>query len=253
MSYVPNSWADHPIFVFNCPTFTYSVKRLPVRTSTVLLISILVVAMAACKKNNGINQNLNPNAQISYDFMSTKIGSYWKYGGRDGVTYTRYARNRDSVVDGFKYSYFERQEDPNASITPEYFGKNDHYYLCLLDLDGTQTSYLKYVYWDENASQGDNWENTGKVNHPLTGDVTMVVKSTLSETNLSMTVSGTTFNNVRHVHSDIKATAFNIGIGTLDIWFVKGIGVLREEAHINVMGAYTNEHTDSLLSYHIVP
>lgn len=216
-----------------------------------LLLGILLIGLAACRKNNGINQNLNPNTQIGYDFMSTRVGSYWKYGARDGVSYTRYARNRDSVVDGFKYSYYERQEDTGNSITPEYFGKNDHYYLCLLDLDGNQTTYLKYVYWNEDAVQGDDWTNTATVYHPLAGNVTMTVKSTLNEVSASMTVAGNTFNNVKHVHSDIKAGAFNIGVGTVDIWFVKGIGVLREEAHINVLGYYSSDHTDSLLNYHL--
>ena len=30
-------------------------------------------------------------------------------------------------------------------------------------------------------------------------------------------------------------------------------GIVREEAHINVLGAYVQDHTDSLIDYHIVP
>jgi hypothetical protein len=67
-----------------------------------------------------------------------------------------------------------------------------------------------------------------------------------------MSFGDSTYTNVVHVHSDAKATRpISLKVGTFDTWFVKGLGVIRAEANINIAGAYTQEHTDSLLSYHI--
>lgn len=214
-----------------------------------VLACVAIVMVSSCKKS-GVNQNLDPNAQKDYDFMSTKSGSYWKYGSRSGVTYTRYARGKDTVKNGLKYSYFERI-DTAAHLLPEYFGKNNQYYITLIDLDGAETTYLPYVFWKDSAKTGDSWDNTGQVYHPLAGNVDALIESDQSEDGLSMTIGSKTYTNVVHVHSDIKVTLLSTRIGTMDIWFVKGLGVLREEFNIDIFGAYTQSHTDSLIDYHI--
>jgi hypothetical protein len=83
--------------------------------------------------------------------------------------------------------------------------------------------------------------------------VSLFTSSVEAESGLDMTIDTTTYHNVIHVHSDIKGGAFNFKVGTLDFWFVKYLGIIREEAHINVLGAYKFDHTDSLISYHIEP
>ncbi len=208
---------------------------------------------SSCKKKEGVNQNLNPDNQKPVDFMSTKAGSWWKYGSRDGKVYTRYAREKDTMKNGLKYSYYEAQDDSSGAITPEYFGKNGKYHFTLFDLDGGQTTYLEYAFWKDSAQKGDAWDNTGSVYHPLVGNVAILIESNQAEDGLSMTIGGTTYTNVIHVHSDAKATAVNLKVGTFDTWFVKGIGMIREEANIDILGAYTNSHLDSLLSYHLAP
>lgn len=210
-----------------------------------------IVLFSACNKT-GVNQGLDPNNQKPYDFMSTKSGSYWHYGSREGISYTRFARNKDSLKKGLIYSYYERQEDTGAGrFTPEYFGKNGKYYITLIDLDDTWTNYLEYVFWIEDAKQGDTWQNTGSIYYAATGDVKLYTSSNETEENLTMESGGTTYTGVIHVHSDLRTVTFNTRIGTLDMWFVKDIGVIRQEAHINIFGAYVLEHTDSLTNYHI--
>ena len=86
---------------------------------TALITALL--AAGACKKE-GVNTNLDPKDQKDVDFMSTKSGTYWKYGSRDGVNYTRYARGKDTVRNGKTFSYYERQ-DTGGNLLPEYFGK----------------------------------------------------------------------------------------------------------------------------------
>jgi len=219
---------------------------------SLFLAAVLLLIMASCKKQ-GINQNLDPNNQKPYDFMSTKSGSYWRYGSREGVPYTRYARNMDTVKNGLKYSYYEQQEDTVGGFTPEYFGKNGPLYITLIDLDGNKDNYMEYVFWKEDAVQGDSWTNTGSASYPGLGNVSLLTSSNETEAGITMKIDTATYTNVVHVHSDIKGGAFNFKVGTLDFWFVKNLGVIREEAHINVLNAYKLDHTDSLISYHIVP
>ena len=217
----------------------------------VFALVAIVMCFSSCRKT-GVNQGLDPNDQKPYDFMSTKNGSYWHYGSREGISYKRFARERDSMKKGLKYSYYERQEDTGAGhLTPEYFGKNGKYYVTLLDLDGSQENYLEYVFWMEGAKKDDTWQNTGSVYYAGVGNVNLYTNSKETEENTTMVSGGQTYTGVVQVHSDLRTVTLNSKIGTLDMWFVKDIGVIRQEAHINIYGAYTYDHTDSLTDYHI--
>ncbi len=212
-------------------------------------LTACLLAGAGCKKD-GVNKNLNPDNQRAVDFMSTKSGTYWKYGSRDGVNYTRYARGRDTVKNGKTFSYYER-EDAGGNMLPEYFGKNNEYYLMLIDLDGSKKNYLDYVFWKDSSRLNDRWSNTGDVHEPTIGKIAVLIESQEVENNLTMEWGGQKFTNVVHVHSDAKATAFNVKVATFDFWFVRGLGVIRQETDVDVIGLYKIRHIDSLTSYHI--
>lgn len=217
---------------------------------------IFIVFVAACKKKDGDNVNLDPNKQEWYDFMSSKTGSYWRYASRDGSLWNRHAREMDTMLLGKKYRYYERKDDASSGYDPEYFGKNNSLYLTLIDLDGSRSNYIDYVYWRDSAKKGDAYSNTGDVNSPV-GKVHIEINTYVAEDNLTMTHGNLVFQHVTHAHSDIKGTAGillpNVKVGTLDVWFVKGIGIIREEANINILGQYKNQYMDSLIEYKIVP
>ena len=221
--------------------------------SPVLLAFLVLLMAAACKKEKGLNEEIDPNAVKPYDFMSTKNGSWWEYKSRTGTGYKRYARSLDTMKKGLKYSYFERQDTDTSSLNPEYYGKNNTLYITLIDLDGAHENYLECVYWHDSAHTGDSWSNTGTVYHPSTGNVQAKIVSTELEEGLTMTYGNHTFENVVHVQSILKGGLFNISLGKIDVWFAKGLGIIREEADINIMSVYMVQHTDSLVDYHIVP
>lgn len=216
----------------------------------------LTVLLIACKKKDGDNVNLDPSNQQWYDFMSSQNGSYWRYASRDGLLWNRYAREMDTMVLGKKYRYYERKDDASGGYDPEYFGKNNSLYLTLIDLDGSRSNYIDYVYWRDGAKKGDTYRNTGDVNSPV-GKVQIEIETYVADDNLTLTHGNLVFQNVIHAHSDIKGTAGillpNVKVGTLDVWFVKGIGIIREEANIDIMGQYKQRHIDSLIEYKIVP
>ncbi len=224
------------------------------RHNVILLLFVTVALFAVGCKKEGVNENLDPNAQTNYDFMSTKAGSYWHYGSQQVVAYKRFARNRDTVKNGLKYSYYERQEDTGAgSLSPEYFGKNGNKYITLIDLDGSETTYLESVFWIDGSKQGDKWQNTGIVNYPGFGDVKVYTSSDVSETGVTMKSGNETFHDVIHVHSDLRTVTLNTRVGTLDMWILRDVGVIKQEAHINILGFYTVDRTDTLTDYHIEP
>ena len=210
--------------------------------------------MFACKKPVGDNQNLDPNNQKWYDFMSSKTGSWWKYGSRDGVSWERQARDRDTTMLGKRYRYYERRDDTSGSFEGEFFGKNNNFYLTLIDLDGNGT-FIDYVYWKDSSTTGAAYTNTGQVSSVI-GNVDVLVETNVAEDGLTMTFAGHTYSPVKHAHSEIFASATLVPkthVGTLDIWFIKGLGIIKESADINILGQYTQQHTDSLIDYHIEP
>jgi len=222
------------------------------QTYFLLVICLLSLCLFSCKKNDGVNQHLDPHGQLSYDFMPKNEGSWWRYGSQTDIPYNRYARNKDSVMLGLTYRYYERKDDSAHGFQPEYFGKNNNFYLTLIDLDGSASNYVNYVYWKDSATLHTSWTNTASVNSPI-GNVTITMSSSVAEYAISMTFSGQTFTNVMHVHSDCKGGLFNTNLGTLDVWFVKGLGIIREEANFNLLNQYKVKHTDSLIDYHIEP
>lgn len=225
-------------------------KKLSAFLLTVLAGSL---CFTACKKDKGVNEGIDPNNQQEYDFTSSKEGSYWKIGMRGEGIGTRYATGRDSVKDGFNYAYYERQEEGSEHITPEFFGKNDGYYYTLIDLDGTETNYVAYAFYKDSAVLGDSWANTANITAPVVGSVNVRTESEVVETGLTMNWNGNTFEDVVHVRTKLlgKVVAW-VDVGKVDVWFVRNIGVIREQADINIMSFYTRNYVDSVVNYHLV-
>jgi len=181
--------------------------------------------------------------------MSNKTGSYWTYGSQDGGIYTRYARGKDSVKLGLTFSYYDHK-DTSGNIVPDYYGKNNGYYFTLIDLDGSESNYMPYAFWKDSAVKGSSWDNTGTISYSGLS-ISIKIESTEVDDNVSLKNGDSLFSNLVHVHSEIKATVTSMGIGKLDSWFRKGLGIVREEAEINIAGAYSLKYTDSLINYHL--
>jgi len=216
---------------------------------------LTAASLASCKKE-GINEDLDPTTQQTFDFMSTKAGSEWQFASRDGITYTRYARGRDTVRNGLTYAYFERLQHPAPTplkYQPEYFGKNNGRYITLLDVYGDGNTILEYVYWLDSAKNGDKWTNTGNIDVPTLGNTSVLTESEQVESGLTLSWNGQTFKDVIHVQSELKGSAFNIYVGQVDMWFTREVGIIRQQADINILnGFYTRFFCDSLVGYTIV-
>jgi hypothetical protein len=233
------------------PINSYIYKNFIVKQVLLAAIVLSILITSSCKKLEGDNQNLDVSNQSVFDLMSTKSGSWWMYGNRNDTVFIRYATGKDTTKLGLKYSFYTRRDTITTTTSPEFFGKNEGKYLTLVDLDGKETNYINYVFWYEGKT---SWTNDGEYNSgTILGKVIVTISSSLVQTGLTITQNGKTYTNVYHVHSTLKAGALNIDLGTLDIWFSKNIGIIRNEADLNALGLYRNKYTDSLINYYIKP
>lgn len=226
--------------------------RFPYLSFTVLLLAAVVLS-ASCNKRKGDNQDLDPNNQQPNDYMSTQTGSWWLFGADDGKVYKRMATGQDSMKNGLLFSYYESIDTNSHYITPEYFGKNGNKYVSLFDLDGSQSNYITVVLLEDSAQTGDAWSNT----QTYQSNYDLLVESHVVSTDGTLTLNGETYTNVTHVYNTLfakpKVTPNYIDCGNINVWFAKGVGLVKEDADISVLGIYNLQHKDSLLAYHIEP
>jgi hypothetical protein len=137
---------------------------------------------------------------------------------------------------------------------PEYFGKNKDLYLSLIDLDGKEQTYITYVILKENWYPGMKWTNTET--KKIDGwNVDMYIESEVQSVTDVLTLNGKTYDNVIHVYNDLKAKSVvmpaYIKCGTLEVWFKKGVGILKEKGDIDILsGTVKKNYADYLLDYH---
>lgn len=218
-------------------------------------LAIITSLLFACKKKDGLNQNLDPNKQENSNYMSTKKGSWWLFGARNGDITKRMATGKDSLKNGLLFSYFEKQDTNTKFVTPEYFGKNGNRYLSLYDFDGAQTNYATLVFLLDSAVAGTQWNNTQDYNY-LGMKVNLLIESNVDFTGGTLTLGTKTYKEVTKVHNKLKGKPSTLptyfDAGTIDIWFAKGIGVIMEDVNVSIL-TLGIKHTDSLLDYHIEP
>ena len=219
----------------------------------------LIITLTACKKEVGENQTLDPKNQRKYDLMTNEIGSWWIYGGSDSTISRRIATGRDSTMKGFFFSYYERTDTTSATqyVTAEFFGKNNNNYVTLIDMDGTQTQYISVIFFKDGVNLGQSWTNIDQYSYsPWTFDIK--IESKVVDTGQVMVLNGKTYTSVIQVHNDMEGKlpfpgSDYIDAGTLEIWFVKGIGIIKEDMNV-VIGTniLKKVYRDSLLDYHLV-
>lgn len=209
--------------------------------------------ITSCKKKVGDNEKIDrPNDPVS-DFMSTEEGSWWLYGSLDGTVIKRYATGKDSLKEGLVFNYYETVDTNTGNITPEYFALNEDKYIMLIDLDGEKTTYMPAIVQKENSQVGDEWSNTKSLSYSGL-PVDILIEGKVVAINQTVEVSGTIFSNVTEVENILKAkTSVSpyTKCGTVRMWFSKGIGVVKTDFDINVMGLFKRHYADSLIDYHI--
>jgi len=228
-----------------------------------LLFVLCILSIISCKKTNSVNQGLSDNNHQVFDLMSTNNGSWWMYQSVDSHVIYRLATGRDSFKEGLTLNYFERYDTTSGLKThyPEYFGKNSGKYLNLIDIDGTETTYLTYVILLDNWCNGQNWDNKEtKFFSSINLNADILIHSNVVDVNQHPVYNNKTYDSVIYVHSDVWVRPSGLAIpppysncGTLDVWFKRGVGIVHEKGNINIAGVLTQNTEDWIIDYHIAP
>lgn len=220
----------------------------------ILFLLLLFTFVAACKKKEGDNQNFDPNKQEGSNYMSTKSGSWWLFGARNGDVTKRMATGTDSNKNGLLFSYFIKLDTNTQYPTPEYFGKNQEDYVSLFDMDGSETNYVTLIFLKDSVHATSSWTNTEDYKYGSL-NTNLLVESNVEFVDGTLTLGDSTYKNVTKVHNNLKAKLATAptysSVGKLDIWFARGIGIIKEEVDVNLFSLIKKQHTDSLLQYHI--
>lgn len=226
------------------------------------MVVILVILLTGCTKKNGENKNLDIKNSQTFDIMSTKKGSWWLYRADDGSVFYRYATGRDTVKESLLYKYYYRIDTTSRlrEELPEFFGKNDGKYISLIDLDGTYRYFITYVILKDSSYRGQKWDNTER--RRIQGfNLDMLIESEVKSVSDVLVLNGRTYDSVIHVYNNLKAklvgTPLYTDCGDLDVWFRKGVGIVKEDGKIDIspagVSALSKNYGDYLLDYHIEP
>lgn len=226
------------------------------------MVVILVILLTGCTKKNGENKNLDIKNSQTFDIMSSKKGSWWLYRADDGSVFYRYATGRDTVKESLLYKYYYRIDTTSRlrEELPEFFGKNDGKYISLIDLDGTYRYFITYVILKDSSYRGQKWDNTER--RRIQGfNLDMLIESEVKSVSDVLVLNGRTYDSVIHVYNNLKAklvgTPLYTDCGDLDVWFRKGVGIVKEDGKIDIspagVSALSKNYGDYLLDYHIEP
>ncbi|HZH64569.1 MAG TPA: hypothetical protein VEY10_06710 [Flavisolibacter sp.] len=165
------------------------------------------------------------NPATSY-YPLTK-GSWWKYkDSLTGTTTSGTATNVTKSINGITYTAVVAtggsQIDTSWIASPQ-----PNYYITVHgNSPNTGAGFnIVFHYLNDTAAVGHNWEyNAGQGN-----GFTAIVKTTIVERNLSMTVTGKHFKNVIHTRLDLKydMLGFIMEAGTYDYFIAKGVGIIK--------------------------
>lgn len=219
-----------------------------------LFVSLLI---SSCKKKKGDNKVDDNNVTVE-DFMSTKPGSYWWYHtNENNVNYVQ-ATGLDSTIQGAKYNYYTAK-DTNANywITATYYAKNDNKYINLIDLDGSQTNYVPVIIFVDSAKVGDTWTSAHTMKYQG-NNVDLQIDGEVIAVGATEVIDGKTYNNVTKVKSKLKGRSIPlvpafVDCGYAEMWFQKGIGVLKKDIDLKIMIFYSRKFQEWIVDYHIEP
>lgn len=228
------------------------------RKLSLLALGISLIFASCSKKTEGTNQNLDPDKNTTVtEYMSTNPESWWQFRMEENNTVketTRRPTGNKATIDGFEYDLYHSIDSSTMYITNEYFAKNENYYLTLIDLDGSQSNYVKAIVYKDDGKLGDTWTSTHQM--PYSGmNIDIEITSTISGINETKQLHGKSYDSVFVTSSTLRAKSGLIpwtNCGTVEMWFRRGIGILKTDFNISILSLYNRQTKVELLNYQIV-
>lgn len=215
--------------------------------------ALAVLCFSSCRKK-GDNEKLDGKNQTAADLIPADSGSWWLMKANDNSVSVTTATGRDTFLAGNTYDYFEMKDTSNGHIAPYFYAKNGGYYLSLIDLTGDGEEFIPAIICTVSPKAGDEWLNTSQIHYSGIA-VDVKTKGEVISTGGSLTLNGHTYQNVIQTKNELKAkpnsTPAWLNCGTLTMYFSPGIGVLKSDLDVSVIGLFQTHIANQLLDYHI--
>jgi hypothetical protein len=160
----------------------------------------MAILAISCKKST------TTTTPESTSFMSFSAGSVWNYVTTDssGATpYTLTSTSNDSTINGRTYHIFT-YADANGTSSEYYNNAGSEYYQYTQLTDQLDPFEIKYLI--DNVNTGTSWTQpfaASQLIQMYTVSLNATIKNTIAEKGNSLTVNGTTYNNVIKVNTEI--------------------------------------------------
>lgn len=208
---------------------------------------------SSCEKK-GDNEKLTGKNQTADQLIPTDSGSWWLIKASDNTISITTATGRDTFIEGNTYDYFEMKDTATGDITPYFYAKNGNYYLTLINLLEDSNKYIPAIICTVDEKSGDTWENTSQMQYSgMTIDIKTDGK--VLSTTESLTLNGHTYQNVIKTNNNLKAklhaTPVWLDCGSFTMYFAPGIGVLKQDLNLSILGFFQKQISNYVLDYHI--
>lgn len=203
------------------------------------------------------------------DYFPMKAGSNWSYQYDDDADDSLFVRATPTTVvhSGNNFTAFEGTDDISLGFF-EYgdYRKNgsDYYsYIELVDDDTTKVIPLEYIFLKDNVPANTSWQSPS-VNVTLSGiPLSLRIKLTLEQKNISVTVNGTAYDSTIVVAERyevlVPGTTTWIDLtdqaGYFKSYYAKGVGLIKTDAFFEAgnPNPTTLDSKMELRRYQIVP
>lgn len=225
----------------------------------ILLSGLALASFNSCKDKKKPDNIIDDPIPASIDnYLPATAGSWWLYNSTDGNQYKRVATGTDSVKAGLTFEYFTFTNQTSLNQDPEYFNRFDgknYFTLLTFDSSTTDATYIKLLIMKDDPYVGMEWLNEGVTSSDF-GEVTMRASCKIESTTDIVETDDSTFTNAIRMKATLEgrtATIPTVPCGTITFWFVKRIGIVKQDYNIGLpLGLYTNRHIEVLKASHIV-
>lgn len=207
----------------------------------------------SCTKE-GDNQKLQGQNQTADKLIPTDSGSWWLVKASDSTVSLITATGRDSFIEGNTYDYFEMKDTVNGAVSPYFYAKNGNYYLTLISLLSDSNEYIPAIICTATKKVGDSWENSSQM---VYSGMTIDIKTEgeVISTTESLTLNGHSYQNVIKTKNTLKAKLHTVPIwvdcGDFTMYFAPGVGVIKQDLNISILGYFQKQISNYVLDYHI--
>jgi len=229
-----------------------------VKKYTLVLIVLILSALYSCQKAQyeypgELAKTTSAPADTSKGYAPGTVNSYVKYRIVTGAkvdTTTNTATGTTTTINNKLYNVIAINS-LTYGTSPGYYSNINHAYTARAT-DASSGITLELEYLVDNVGVGATWKAPVTDNGTIKGYPAQIL-GTITEKNISKTVSGISFNYVTHTTLQLQ---YDVGggfitLGSFEYYIAKGIGIIEVDASLVIPGSTTTNSVSSVIAYNI--